>query len=127
MSASDYKDFSDFLTKKRKDKKISLRQLSRYLKVSATYLSEVENNKSAPLTYERLQKVATFLNLSDEEQSEMYDLAGNQRGTVAPDLLEYIKKRDYVNLAIRTARDMGASEDDWLNFIEELKRKVDIK
>lgn len=123
MSAVENKDFAHFLTEKRKIKKISLRALSRALDVSASYLSDVENSKSAPLTYERLQKVATILNLNDKEQAEMYELAGNQRGTVAPDLIEYIKNREYVNMAIRTARDSGASEDDWLKFIEELRGK----
>lgn len=53
----------------------------------------------------------------------MFDLAGKQRNSVAPDLPDYIMKRDYVAAALRTARDLDADEDDWLKFVEELKQR----
>ena len=56
------------------------------------------------------------------EKAEMYDIVGKQRNSVAPDLLDYIKDRDYVSVALRTARDLNASEKEWQQFIEELKK-----
>ena len=30
---------------------------------------------------------------------------------------------DYVAAALRTVRDLGASEEDWEHFVEELKKR----
>ena len=70
-----------------------------------------------------LDQIAQILLLSDEERTVMLDLAGKMRNTVAPDLPEYIMERDYVSAALRTARDLDASEADWLRFVEELKQR----
>ena len=61
--------------------------------------------------------------LSTEDNSLMLDLAGKQKNEVAPDLPEYIMERDYVSAALRTARDLNASEQEWMKFVEELKNR----
>jgi len=118
------KNFGEYLKQKREEKQISLRELARRLEVSAPFLSDVENNRRAPLTEERLATLAYVLNLSEAEKAEMYDIVGHQKGLLAPDLNPYVNDRPYVNAALRTARNLEANEDDWKMFIEELiKRK----
>ena len=117
-----YEYFGTFLNDKRKERDISMRELARQLGISAPFLSNVEKNRCAPLTAERLEKVALILNMNSVEKAEMYDIVGKQRNSVAPDLLEYIMGRDYVSVALRTARDLNASEKEWQQFIEELKK-----
>ncbi|MFA6681930.1 MAG: helix-turn-helix transcriptional regulator [Sphaerochaeta sp.] len=117
-------NFGEYLKKKREEKQISLRELARRLKLSAPFLSDVENNRRAPLTEERLATLADVLNLSETEKAEMYDIVGHQKGLLAPDLNPYVNDRPYVNAALRTARNLEADEDDWKMFITELiKRK----
>lgn len=117
-------NFGEFLKRKREEKQTSLRELARRLEVSAPFLSDVENNRRAPLTEERLATLADVLNLSEAEKAEMYDIVGHQKGLLAPDLNPYVNDRPYVNAALRTARNLEANEDDWKMFIEELiKRK----
>ncbi len=117
-------NFGEYLKQKREEKQISLRELARRLEVSAPFLSDVENNRRAPLTEERLATLADVLNLSEAEKAEMYDIVGHQTGLLAPDLNPYVNDRPYVNAALRTARNLEANEDDWKMFIEELiKRK----
>jgi transcriptional regulator with XRE-family HTH domain len=117
-------NFGEYLKKKREEKQISLRELARRLKLSAPFLSDVENNRRAPLTEERLATLADVLNLSETEKAEMYDIVGHQKGLLAPDLNPYVNDRPYVNAALRTARNLEADEDDWKMFIAELiKRK----
>ena len=99
-----------------------MRELARKIGVSAPFLSDVEKNRRAPLTAERLEKVAAVLGLSEEEKAEMYDMAGKQRNAIAPDLPEYIMEREYVSAALRTARDLYAGEAEWREFIEKLKK-----
>ena len=116
--------FGEYLKHKRDEKHISLRELARALNVSAPFLSDVENNRRAPLTEERLADLAEVLHLSDDEKAEMYDIVGKQRGLLAPDLNPYVTDRPYVNAALRTARNLEANEEDWQRFVEDLiKRK----
>ncbi|OPX85427.1 MAG: Helix-turn-helix domain protein [Pelotomaculum sp. PtaB.Bin104] len=115
--------FGGYLAQKREERDITLRELARQLGISAPFLSDVEKNRRAPLTADRLEKTASILQLSDEEKTQMYNLAGKQRNTVPPDLPEYIMERDYVSAALRTARDLDAGEEEWQRFIEDLKRR----
>jgi len=118
-------NFGEYLKQMREEKQISLRELARRLEVSAPFLSDVENNRRAPLTEERLATLADVLNLSEAEKAEMYDIVGHQKGLLAPDLNPYVNDRPYVNAALRTARNLEANEEDWKMFIEELiKRKA---
>lgn len=120
-----YTSFGEFLNAKRVEKDITLREMARKLEISAAFLSDVEKNRTAPLTKDRLDSVADILGLTLDEKSAMFDLAGRQRNTVAPDLPEYIMGRDYVAVALRTARDLNAGEKEWLKFVEDLKKRED--
>lgn len=115
--------FGEYLTAKREEKDITLRELARKLDVSAPFLSDVEKNRRAPLTPERLERLAEILALTDQEKAKMYDIVGKQKGSVAPDLPEYIMERDYVSAALRTARDLDAGEAEWAKFVEDLKNR----
>ncbi len=116
--------FGEYLKRKRGEKDISLRELARRLELSAPFLSDVENNRRAPLTEERLADLAEVLNLTEDEKAEMYDIVGHQRGLLPSDLTPYIQDRPYVNAALRTARNLDADEEDWQMFVSELiKRK----
>ena len=118
-----YTSFGDFLTQKREQNDITLRELAGQLGVSAPYLSDMEKDRRNPFDYDRLDKLAGILCLDDDEKDLMFDLAGRKRNTVAPDLPGYIMERDYVSAALRTARDLNAGEAEWLAFVEELKKR----
>jgi transcriptional regulator with XRE-family HTH domain len=121
--STQYQNFGEFLQKKRQAKQITLRKMAEMLKMSAPYLSDIEKGRRNPPEMDKLDQIAQILLLSDEERTVMLDLAGKMRNTVAPDLPEYIMERDYVSAALRTARDLDASEADWLRFVEELKQR----
>ena len=121
--STQYQNFGEFLQKKREAKQITLRKMAEMLKMSAPYLSDIEKGRRNPPEMDKLDQIALILLLSDEERTVMLDLAGKMRNTVAPDLPEYIMERDYVSAALRTARDLDASEADWLRFVEELKQR----
>lgn len=118
-----YQNFGEFLQKKREEKQITLRGMATKLGVSAPYLSDIEKGRRNPPEMDKLDLIANLLQLSDDDKTIMLDLAGKMRNTVAPDLPEYIMGRDYVSAALRTARDLDASEADWLRFVEELKQR----
>lgn len=118
-----YLNFGDFLQKKRTERQITLRRMAELLGISAPYLTDIEKDRRNPPEMESLEQISKVLNLSEDERAVMFDLAGKKRNAVAPDLPEYIIERDYVAAALRTARDLDASEADWLRFVEELKNR----
>lgn len=118
-----YANFGDFLNKKRVEKKITLRNMANMLGVSAPFLTDVEKDRRNPFDYDKLTKIANILQLSNEENETMLNLAGKKRNSVAPDLPEYIIERDYVSAALRTARDLDAGEAEWQQFIDDLRRR----
>lgn len=118
-----YSNFGEFLQKKREEKRITLRKMAEMLGFSAPFLSDVEKDRRNPPEFEKLELIVTILGLNEEEKELMFNMAGKRRNTVAPDLPEYIMERDYVSSALRTARDLDASEEEWMAFVEELKKR----
>ena len=118
-----YNNFGDFLQKKRMEKRITLRKMAELLGITAPYLTDIEKDRRNPPEKEKLERISQILTLSDEDKTLMYDLAGKKRNSVAPDLPDYIMEHAYVSAALRTARDLDASEEDWLKFVEELKQR----
>lgn len=118
-----YANFGEFISKKRIEKKITIRKMAEMLNVSAPFLTDVEKDRRNPFDIEKLTQLASILNLSKEENALMLDLAGKKRNAVAPDLPEYIMGRDYVSAALRTARDLDAGEEEWNQFVEELRKR----
>lgn len=118
-----YESFGEFLQKKRLENEITLRKMAKLIGITAPYLTDIEKDRRNPPEIQKLDKIAEILSLTEEEKAVMFDLAGKQRNSVAPDLPDYIMKRDYVAAALRTARDLDADEDDWLKFVEELKQR----
>lgn len=122
VNQKDSVNFGEFLQSKRAKMKITMRQMAEKLGVSAPFLSDVEKGRrNSLIDMDNLEKLRNILCLNDEEYEIMLNLAGKQRNTVAPDLPEYIIGRDYVSAALRTARDLGAGEKEWQEFVEKLK------
>lgn len=119
--SSNAKYFGSFLQQKREERKITLRKMAELLGFSAPFLSDVEKDRRNPPDFEKLVQIADILGLSTLEKETMYNLAGKKRGSVPPDLPEYIMSHDYVIAALRIARDSGAGEREWLKFINDLK------
>ena len=105
---------------------MTLRKFSAEIGVTPAYISDIENDRRDPPGKELLDKMAEALSITGPDLIEFYDLAGKGRQEVSPDLPDYIMNSDYsdtIRLALRTAKDNGASLEDWLRFIEEVKMK----
>lgn len=118
-----YQNFGEFLQRKRTEKQITLRKMAEMIGITAPYLTDIEKDRRNPPKMEKLELISQILMLNDEDKTTMYDLAGKKRNSVAPDLPDYIMEHDYVSAALRTARDLDASEADWLKFVEELRQR----
>ena len=55
---------------------------------------------------------------------ELLDLAARSRNQrVSADLPEYIMERDIVRAALRTAKEVDATDEEWQEFIDRLTKR----
>lgn len=122
-----YKSFGDFMAQKRTGLGMTIREMAEALNCTPTFVFDVEKDKRYPPEVHRLELLASALGLSREEQRLMYDLAGEGRGTIAPDLPVYIQDHPFVVEGLRESRDLGAVKEDWDKFVEYLKKNRERK
>ena len=117
--------FGEFAEQKRREKGISIRQFAGMIGLSPSYVSAVEKGRRNPYDKNKLEKMIDIFSLSKKEIDEMYSLAGRSKNvkandTVSADISSYINENDFVGIALRTARDLQAGEEEWLQFVNEL-------
>jgi transcriptional regulator with XRE-family HTH domain len=111
------KTFGQALRALRMQRHITLRDLSRRLDLTPTYLSQVEQNKFNPPTEDRIKQIGAVLGLSQAQMDELVALAGR----VSEELHDAVKEhpREMATF-LRTAR--GLTADDIRQLTEEAKR-----
>ena len=121
----DEKTFGAFIREKRLRINITLRQLVEMLDLSPVHLSNIENDRRPAPKDDVLKKIIEVLHLNKQEQIEMYELAAKSKDipTVPGDLPEYISGNELARAALRTAKDVDATDKEWLEFIEKLKKR----
>jgi len=104
---------------------ISLRKMAELLDISPVYMSNIENDRNAAPKDDILENLATFLKLSKEDTEQMYELAAKSKAyTAVPgDLPEYISAHEYARIALRVAKDYDATDTEWQEFIEKIKKR----
>lgn len=117
------KTFGELLTFLRERKDVTLRELAREISVSAPFRSDFEKGRRSALTAEHIAKIVAVLHLDTDEKPALYNAAGKQKNSTPPDLHDYIMKHQYVSAALRTARNLDASEKEWQRFVDDLRRR----
>ncbi|MEN1968974.1 helix-turn-helix transcriptional regulator [Lentibacillus sp. N15] len=93
--------FSEYITEKRKERKLSIRQLALYSEVSPGYISQIESeNRGTPtpdvlkklakglkIPYQELMEVAGYI---DSEKPELPELTEKDERDIAKDLEEML-------------------------------------
>ena len=119
--------FGAFIRSKRvsTDPYISLRKMAELLHLSPVHMSNIETGRDAAPKNEVLENLARILKLDKQEQERMYDLAAESKNYVAipGDLPEYITSHEYAKIALRVAKDVDATDQEWIEFIEKLKQR----
>ena len=120
--------FGDYIRKKRlaDPREISMKDVAEHLGISQSYVSMVENRYKRPFDGETLEKLADFLNLTDEEKALMYDIASRETSEVPYDLEEtlmYEEVGDLARYALRQSKKGIFKEEDWKTFIRETEAK----
>ena len=103
---------------------LSLRGLAAKLEVSPVYMSNMENNRRPAPTKEKLDHLIEILGLGQEDIERLLDLAARSKTLqVSADLPEYIMQRDIVRAALRTAKEVDATDAEWQEFIDRITRR----
>ena len=126
--------FGDYIRKKRlaDSRELTQQDVADHLDISLSYMNEVENSRKKPFDGEKLEKLAQFLNLSDEDTALLFDLASRVSREIPFDIedtLMYEDVGDLIRYAARQTKAGFIKEEDWKTFIREReaeKRKEDI-
>ncbi len=104
----------------------SLRKTAKAIEVSPQYLSEVEKGRKSTLTKERLEKLAKFLCLSEEEYYTLMEMSAKARersDVLMPQDCADFAANDFVVEACRLSKETGAGEAEWQVLLDVLRAR----
>jgi len=103
----------------RKEKNLTLRELSDKSGIELTYLSKIENGKTGGNSSEvaTIEKLARALDVDANTKDELFRL-GKQ---IHPDIKDKISESKFANEIFRSIKDLD--EEDLLKIVNEIKRK----
>ena len=117
--------FGEYLKQKRLDKEITLRGFAKLVDISPVYLCDLEKGRKAAPSMEVMQKMVSKLALNKEESERFYDLAALEQTAKNPipkDLNAFLKDNRVIVSALRTAKDLDATDEEWQDFIDKLRK-----
>lgn len=117
--------FGEYLKQKRLDKEITLRGFAKLVYISPVYLCDLEKGRKAAPSMEVMQKMVSKLALNKEESERFYDLAALEQTAKNPipkDLNAFLKDNRVIVSALRTAKDLDATDEEWQDFIDKLRK-----
>jgi HTH-type transcriptional regulator, competence development regulator len=114
MMMSGRKSFGALVRREREAKEIGLREMSKKIGVSPTYLSKVERDEFPPPAEDKVRKIAEIIG---RDADELLALAGR----VSSDLTDIIRQRprEMADL-LRTAK--GLAADEMARFSRQAQR-----
>ena len=117
--------FGEYLKQKRLDKEITLRGFAKLVDISPVYLCDLEKGRKAAPSMEVMQKMVSKLALNKEASERFYDLAALEQTAKNPipkDLNAFLKDNRVIVSALRTAKDLDATDEEWQDFIDKLRK-----
>ena len=116
--------FGSFIAEKRKAHKgSSLRDTAKHLNIAYGYLCDIEQSRRPAPNGDFVERISAFLNLDKSEHELLLDLAAKSRNTVSADLPDYIMEKDIVRAALRVAKEVDATDEEWQTFMKMLKER----
>jgi len=125
MKVDEKQSFGSFIRTKRLSTDTTLRGMAQILDISPVYMSNIETDRNPAPKADILENLAKALKLDKHEREIMYDLAAESKtyAAIPGDLPEYISANEYARIALRVAKDVDATDTEWIEFIEKLKKR----
>ena len=102
-----------------------MEDIANHLYLTRKYYYEIETKNERPLDGENIQKLAGFLNATEEETARMFDLASLETRKVPFDIQRvflFEEIGDLARQALRLSKSGVATVDDWRRFAGETER-----
>ena len=115
--------FGAFISAKRKELRLTLRETAKHLGIACGYLSDVEQSRRPAPEGDFVERISRYLDLSKTDHERLLDLAAKSRNRISADLPEYIMQKDIVRAALRVSKDVNATDEEWQAFIEQMKNR----
>jgi choline kinase/DNA-binding XRE family transcriptional regulator len=109
--------FGSYIRKLRIKNNIGQRELAKKIGVAASYLNDMEKNKRTAPRTELIKKLSVILKA---DLDLLYDLAGDSKKGIAPDIVAYVENNPKIISLLRAAKNSKISN----NEIEELEKKI---
>jgi transcriptional regulator with XRE-family HTH domain len=125
MDRSEEQTFGAFIREKRKEKEITLRKFAELTGLSPVHMSSMETGQRPAPRDEVLIRMGELLGLDKPGMELLYDLAAISKNAprVSGDLPDYIMGNDLARLALRTAKEVDATDEEWEEFIAKLRER----
>ena len=123
--------FKDYLTLKRKERKMTIRKFASIIGISPAFLCDLESgSRSFPANSKKypdlLGKIINGLELDDKEKEIMIRLAHEsmlEKDKISPEVKKYLQGVPRAQEALRKAAECGATDEEWETFIKSLEKK----
>lgn len=116
--------FGEYIKEKRLEKGITLRGFAEIIDISPVYMCNLEKGRRPAPSEAIMEKIIERLMLNKEERNLLYDLAAREqtaKNPVPKDLNGFLKDNRVIVSALRTAKDLDATDEEWQEFIDKLK------
>lgn len=116
--------FGEYIKEKRLEKGITLRGFAEIIDISPVYMCNLEKGRRPAPSEAIMEKIIERLMLNKEERNLLYDLAAREQSAKNPvpkDLNGFLKDNRVIVSALRTAKDLDATDEEWQEFIDKLK------
>lgn len=118
--------FGDFIKNKRlsHQPKLTLKQMAELIDINLTYLSDVENNRKKAFSADKIKLFCEKLNLTEDEEAKMYDLAARDSESVPMDItntIMYTEEGDYARRALRMVNQGKGNVELWKELIRKME------
>lgn len=127
LTAPDYDTLkllqTDVLTELVRSKLNVDRLTAKHLGISNGYLCDIEQGRRPAPEGAFVERISSFLELDKQEHEMLLDLAADSRQTVPADLPDYIRQHDIVRAALRVAKEVDATDEEWKAFMEMLQNR----
>lgn len=116
------KQFGDAIKELRRNKGMTLDEMSKSLGISLSLLSDIENKRRNPFNEDQIEQFSKRLFLTETEKAELFDLAARYRDSVPEDIKEiimYASMSEDVRLALRKTKAGKISKEAWEEFVKK--------
>lgn len=122
--------FGSFLQQKRKEKHLTVRSFADSVGISPSFLCDLESGaRSFPSKSKKPDleaRMIDVLGLVGEDADNFHALGQDSmlgKNRMSPDMAVYLQNAPKAQEALRKAKEVNASDEDWARFLKSLEKK----